>query len=102
MGKHRRAAKIDNGQTEIVKALRQIPGVSVEVDHDDILVGHEGLDGVKRTYWYELKDPATVSPVTGEVRPSAIKESQKRLLAEFTGHYRIVWKIEQILEDLGL
>ena len=97
MSKHRRAAKIDANQPAVVDALRSIPGVSVEVNHDDLLCGYQ-----KRTYWYELKEPDTVSPVTGEVRPSAIKDSQKKLLAEWTGHYRIAWTLEQILEDMGV
>ena len=98
----RRARRSDNNQAAIVKALRQIPGVTVVTEMEDVLVGYTDADGIRRTLWYELKDPATVSPVTGEVRPSAIKESQKRLLREFTGHYRVVWKIDQILDDLGI
>ncbi len=91
------ALKIDNNQQGIVKALRKIPGVTVEVSHDDILLGYQG-----KTYWYEIKNPDCVSPKTGEVQPSKIKPSQKKLLATWTGHYKIVWKIEQILADIGL
>ena len=55
--------------------------------HDDILVGHKGS-----TYWFEIK--------TG---PKAdIKDSQRRLLKTWAGHYKIVWSIDMILEDLGL
>jgi hypothetical protein len=96
MSRHRRAARIDENQPGIVNALRDIPGVSVEVDHDDILVGRNG-----RTYWFELKTPDAVSPVTGEVRPSELKQSQKDLLADWKGHYEVVWTLDQILESIA-
>ena len=95
MSKHRRAAKVDGNQGDIVDALEAIPGVSVEVGHDDILVGYQG-----KTYWFEIKEPSTVSPVTGEVRPSEIKPSQKKLKAEWKGHYQIVWDVDQIIEAI--
>lgn len=90
-------AKIDNNQKEIVEALRKIPGVSVEVNHDDILVGCAEV-----TRWYEIKDPSVVNLKTGKVQPSAIKPSQKKLLETFTGHYKIVWELDQILKDIGI
>lgn len=95
MSKHRRAAKADAAQADIVRALRSIPGVTVEAGHDDILVGIAG-----KTYWFEIKAPDTVSPVTGEVRPSAIKGSQKALLRDWRGHYQVVWTLDQILEAI--
>jgi hypothetical protein len=97
VSKYRRAAKIDSNQAEIVRALRSIPGVMVEVGHDDILVGRSGL-----TYWLEIKEPSTVSPVTGLIRESAKKDSQKRLEKEWAGHYRIVSSLDQILREIGL
>ena len=95
--KHRRAAKIDSNQPDIVKALRKIPGVTVEVNHDDILVGHKD-----KTYWFEIKEESTVSPVTGKVQPSKIKDSQHKLLAEWAGHYQIVWNLGQIFKAIGM
>ncbi len=89
MGKFRRAAKIDANQPDIVKALRALPGVTVEINHDDILVGYQG-----RTFWYELKE--------SEPTPSKIKPDQYRIWETWTGHYRIVWTLDQILEDIGL
>ena len=84
MSKYVRHKKVDANQPQIVKELRAA-GYSVELDHDDILVGHNG-----RTYWYEIK--------TG---PKAeIKESQKKLLADFKGHYKIVWTTEMIVNEL--
>lgn len=76
-------------------ALRKIPGVSVEIGHDDIMVGHKG-----KTFWFEIKETSTVSKITGEVVPSAIKKSQKDLLAGWKGHYQIVWNIDQIIEAI--
>ena len=89
--------KIDNNQVSIVKVLRKIPGITVEVGHDDLLLGYKG-----KTYWFEIKNPDCVSKRTGKVLPSKIKPSQKKLLKTFTGHYSIVWKLEQILNQIGL
>jgi len=84
MSKYVRHKKIDANQPEIVKDLRAM-GYSVELGHDDILVGAHG-----KTYWFEIK--------TG---PRAeIKESQEKLLAEFKGHYKIVWNLEMIREEI--
>lgn len=91
----RRAAKTDNNQTAIVNALLEIPGVTVEVGHDDILVGSNG-----RTYWYEIKSDLAVSKKTGQILDSQKKKSQKKLEAEFTGHYRIVSRIDEILSEI--
>jgi Fe-S oxidoreductase len=93
----RYAARIDSNQQEIVKALRKIPGVTVELNHDDILCGYRGA-----TYWYEIKSKRVVSRKTGQVLDSGIKESQKRLLDTFTGHYKIVSTLDEILEDMGI
>lgn len=89
MSKFRRAAKVDKNQSEIVSALRSIPGVSVELGHDDILVGYKGL-----TYWYELKE--------NKPTESKIKPDQYRIWGTFTGHYKIVWSLDQILDDLNI
>lgn len=92
----RRAAKIDVNQPEIVEQLRSIPGVTVEVNHSDILVGRNG-----RTYWFEIKNPDTIKK-NGEPGKNSLRKSQKKLKAEFTGHYKVVWSIEQILFDIGI
>lgn len=94
---HRRAAKIDANQPAIVSALRDIPGVTVELDHDDILVGHKGL-----TYWFEIKAPDAVSKRTGRVKESEKQDGQKRLETEWRGHYRIVATLDEILSDIGV
>jgi len=95
---NRWAVGIDDNQKEIVKQLRKIPGVSVELDHDDALVGYKG-----KTFWYEIKNPKTAfSKKTGELLQSALKDDQKRILDTFTGHYLIVSTLEEILCDLGI
>lgn len=87
MSKYRRAARVDSNQGEIVKELRKIPGVKVELGHDDILVGFQG-----KTFWFEIK--------TG---PKASRqEGQDELNENWTGHYSIVWSTEMILEEMGL
>ena len=97
MSKHRRAARVDSNQKEIVKTLRSIPGVKVEPGHDDILVGYRGV-----TYWFEIKSLDAISPKTGDVRRSEITDSEWKRLHEFTGHYQIIWTVEQALKTLDL
>tara|TARA_R110002126_G_scaffold1757_9_gene10591 strand:- start:1801 stop:2067 length:267 start_codon:yes stop_codon:yes gene_type:complete len=87
MSKSRWAAKVDANQPGIVKALRKIPGVMVEVGMDDILVGYK-----YRTFWYEIKAS----------EKAAIKPHQKELREMWPGHYKIVWTLEMILDDMGI
>ena len=96
MSKNRYAARVDANQTTITDELKQIPGVTVIKGMDDILVGYKG-----KTYWFEIKNPDTVGR-DRQVRPSAIKDSQKELLKSYTGHYSIVWDIDQILKEIGV
>jgi len=93
----RRAQRTDDNQADIVKALRDIPGVSVDVGHDDILVGYEG-----KTYWFEIKHPSAVSPLTGFVRPSEKTQTERNRETYWEGHYSIVWSFEQILDEIGI
>jgi len=93
----RRAAKVDRNQAEIVKALRKIPGISVETGHDDILVGYKG-----RTWWFEVKAQECVSPRTARVRASSMTKSEKLRLENWKGQYDVVWDIYQILERIGI
>lgn len=92
----RRKDKVDANQPEIVATLRAIPGVTVELGHEDILVGYKG-----RTYWYEVKTPECVGK-DGNIRESAKKDCQKRLEKEWKGHYLIIHSVDQILEDIGI
>jgi len=92
--KHR--SKIDNNQNDIVKALRKIPGVTVQPNHDDILVGYLGM-----TFWFEIKEQ-TPYKQGGELKKGALKDSQIKLINEWTGHYSVVWNLEMILKELGI
>lgn len=98
----RRADRIDDNQNVIVTKLRSIPGVTVETGKDDILVGCYDRQGIGRTYWYEIKNPDTISKKTGEILPSKIKSGQKDLTKKWTGHYKIVTSLHEILKDIGL
>jgi len=95
MGKNRFAARIDKNQPQIVADLEKL-GFTVELNHDDILVGKHGI-----TYWYEIKDPETTrSKKTGKILNSAKKDSQIKLEKEWRGHYKIVSSLEEILADI--
>ncbi len=97
MSKFRTAARIDANQNDIVDALRSIPGVTVEVGVNDIFVGYR-----KKNYWFEIKNPEKVSKKTEAVVDSAIKDSQVKLVNHWTGHYSIVWSLDQILSEIGI
>jgi hypothetical protein len=84
---NRRAAKIDSNQPGIVDALNSIHGVTVQVGHDDILVGYKS-----RTYWFEIKSGAKK-----KMRPS-----QQKLFTRWTGHYQIVSTLDEILLAIGI
>jgi hypothetical protein len=94
MGKRQYAARIDDNQKQIVENLRKILGVSVVVGHNDILVGYNGM-----TFWYEIKNPRAFR-LDGQIRKKEIKESQRRLLKFWKGHYKIVSTFKEILNDL--
>lgn len=98
----RRKDKIDENQTVIVTLLRSIPGVTVETGKDDILVGCMDNKGIPRTWWFEIKNPDKVSPVTGQIRPSALQKSQQATLKKWTGQYNVVSSLDEILAIIGL
>jgi hypothetical protein len=97
----RRKDKIDSNQQDIVNDLRKIPGVTVEVGHDDILVGCMDKDFVPRTYWIEIKNPELTNK-NGKVYPSAIKKSQKVLIKKWLGHFAICTTLNDVLKEIGL
>ena len=45
----------DKNEKDIVTALRKIPGVKVQTDINDILIGYRG-----KNFWIEIKNPAEV------------------------------------------
>ena len=87
----RRKDRVDANQNEIVDALRKM-GFSVELGHDDCLVGINGLN-----FWYEIKNPNKISK-TGKIHN--LKKSQKDLLRDWKGHYKIVSSLDEILDDI--
>lgn len=97
MSKYRRAAKVDANQAAIVKALRSIPGVKVAPKHDDILVGYRG-----QTYWYEVKRPETKAKRTEGFRKGTLKKSQEALKETWTGQWRVITSVDEILAELGI
>jgi len=85
---HRRKARVDANQTEVVKTLRSIPGVTVRLGMDDFLVGYKGS-----TYWVELKDVG---------KEKQLKPDQIDLLENWTGHYMVTSSVDEILKAIGV
>jgi len=98
MSKYRRAAKVDQNQSSIVRSLRQLPGITVSVGHDDIILGRE-VNGVKMNFWFEIKRPECIGK-DGVVRPSALTDSEKKLMKEWRGHYAVVSSLDEILDEI--
>ncbi len=96
MSINRYAKKIDKNQPQIVETLRCLPGVTVDLNHNDLLIGHRG-----KNFWIELKKPKCVSKKTGKLLESAIRPSQKKLRDEWSGQYAIVSTIEEILDIIN-
>ena len=91
----RRAARTDNNQTDIIKLLRQVPGISVAPNHHDLLVGFRG-----KTYWFEIKNPNAISKKTNTVLQKRKQESQIKLEKKWTGHYKVVTRFEEIMKEI--
>ena len=84
----------DKNQKDIVKKLRCLPGISVALKHDDILVGVCG-----QNLWYEIKNSDAANKKC-EVFNSAKKQSQIDLEKNWKGHYRIVTTFKEIFDDI--
>jgi hypothetical protein len=91
----RYARRVDANQQEIIEKLLQVPGITVERNHNDILIGYLCL----LTFWYEIKSERAINKA-GQVRETEIKRSQKRIRSEFSGHYRIVSSYNEIIDDM--
>jgi|WetSurMetagenome_2_1015567.scaffolds.fasta_scaffold255899_2 hypothetical protein len=96
MSKYRRDAKVDDNQNEAVKILRKL-GVSVELGHDDFILGYNGV-----TLWVEWKSDRAISKRTGKVLESGIKDSQKRIREQFKGAYLITGSVFDIINFFGI
>ena len=85
---NRRAARVDANQADIVKALRKINGVTVELGMDDLLIGYKGVN-----YWIELKEVG---------KEKQIKPHQAMLAETWEGQYLITSSLDEILELMGI
>lgn len=89
----RYAARRDKVELDVVRQLRDIPGVSVVVisikNVGDILVGRE-IDGVKHTWLIELKS-----------KGGKLTDGQKQFHNEWTGQHAICTTLEDILKVIG-
>jgi len=98
MSRRYRRANIDTAQKPICAVLQSIPGVTVALGHNDVLVGYQG-----RTYWYEIKSRRALrKDGTLGLKDRKTTDKQQALLAAWRGHYRIVSTVEEILRDLGI
>ncbi len=96
MSKWRKNPAVDKNQPEIVKALRSIPGVTVQTGMDDILCGYKGV-----TFWFELKTPDKRKE-NGDWQAHALRQSQIDLLNDWRGQYNVVCTLEEILQIIGI
>lgn len=76
--------RADHNQAEIVRDLRKM-GISVELGHDDILVGYRGV-----TYWFEIK----------QNKKSPLTPSEEKRKVEWKGQYFIVTSLDDILKEI--
>lgn len=76
----RRANKVDENQNKIVEHLLTVPGMSVEKNHHDLLVGFQG-----KTLWVEVKNEDCYSKKTGILLESSKRDSQKDLDKRWKG-----------------
>jgi hypothetical protein len=92
-----RAKRVDSNQTQIVAALRQIPGVSVAVTsslgegYPDLNIGWKGMN-----YLIELKDgskPPSERKLTGE---------EEKFKDKWKGQYAVCKNLEEILLIIGI
>ncbi len=93
MSKNRYSKKIDGNQPKIVEHLLALPGVTVELDHDDIFVGYRG-----ENYWIEIKNPAETLDKDGRVYKGTFEESQVDLMRDWKGQYDVAWSFMDCLE----
>ena len=88
----------DDNEKSIVSALRKIPGVSVQTDVNDILIGYCGTN-----YWIEIKNPNEVDKAGVPYKKNnKTYKKQKNLLEHWTGHYRICSTLDQVLAEIGI
>ena len=85
------AKRVDDNQRQIVRELRQIPGVSCAIIGEpvDLLVGFRS-----RNFLFEIKRADKVK------RPSALTAQQRTFIPNWTGQVRIVSTTDEILQTI--
>jgi len=86
----RYALKKDSNQLEIIQALREIPGVSVYVHSYapfDVTIGWRGTNRA-----YEIKSS----------KKARLTEAQDNFHKRWSGHWKRVESVDEILIDLGI
>lgn len=91
--------KTDTNEKDIVRALRKIPGITVITGVNDIICGYKGFN-----YLYEIKNPSEIAKATGKPfnRKHNTYLKQSNLETTWTGHYRIVSTLDEILAELKM
>ena len=93
---NRKVHRTDESQPAIVKGLRD-RHISVDLNHDDILVGYAG-----RNYWFEIKSEDRLFKADGVTfKKNALRPSQIEIRRTWRGHYCVVWSLQQILDQIG-
>ncbi len=98
MSRRYQVKNTDKNEKDIVADLRKIPGVSVQTDVNDILIGYK-----RQNFWIEIKNPDEVGK-DGKCYKSKGKtyEKQQSLLKHWTGKYAICTTLDQVLKEIGL
>ncbi|MCX6141990.1 MAG: hypothetical protein NTZ35_02100 [Ignavibacteriales bacterium] len=92
-----RPRRTDGNQAGIMRALNQIPGLSVFDSHafgrgfPDLIIGHKG-----RNYFFELKNPN--QPRSGQ----QLTGPEKRFHSKWKGRLIIVTTLEEILDAINI
>ena len=87
--RNRYAARTDQNQAQILRELREIPGLDVvEIKEPvDLMIGHQAMN-----YLFEVKRADKVN------RPSAYTPQQRQFLKDWPGQVRVATTTEDILD----
>ncbi len=99
MSRRYQVKNTDDNEKDIVAALRKIPGIKVQTDVNDILIGFRN-----KNYWIEIKNPNEVGKDGRPYKRKNCKtyDKQKSLLDHWTGQYSICTTLDQILAIIGV
>jgi hypothetical protein len=93
----RRAAKIDSNQNEVVKQLRQIPGVTVQITSQlgngfvDLVIGRAGVN-----YLIELKDGSKVKS------KQKLTPDELEFHSTWTGQKAVCNSLDEVLKVINI